>query len=113
MEIFVKFPATNRFKTSGLQPDDPLNNDVFGGLLGGDGFGDEFGESVLPPLEELPPLADVSLDPIKEAAETKDGDTVEKMETDEVREEGTKPVQEVEESPELLGKTMRSVGTPK
>ena len=82
-----------------------MNNDVFGGLLGGDGFGDEFGEGVLPPLEELPPMAayDVSLDPIQEV-ETKNEDTVEKMETDEAMEEQKKPGTEIEQSPELPGK---------
>ena len=82
-----------------------MNNDVFGGLLGGDGFGDEFGEGVLPPLEELPPMAayDVSLDPIQEV-ETKNEDTVEKMETDEAMEEQKKPETEIEQSPELPGK---------
>ena len=91
---------------AGLQPDDPLNNDVFGGLLGGDNFGDEnFGEGVLPQLEDLPPLTsfEVTLDPIKES-EKKD-DEVEKMETDEVTEE-KKMANETEESPALTGSSL-------
>ena len=76
-------------------------------MLGGDGFGDEFGEGVLPPLEELPPLAayDVSLDPIKETESKDDG--VEKMETDEVAVQ-EKKAEEDDGSPEIVGKITRT-----
>jgi hypothetical protein len=109
----------------GIQQDDPLNNDVFGGLLGNDGFGDEFGEGVLPPLEDLPPLAayDASLDPLKEA-EGREG-AVELMETDELREqeektaeeegrtagEEKKTTEETEDSPELTRKILKITNT--
>ena len=77
---------------------------MFGGLLGGDGFGDEFGEGVLPPLEELPPLAayDATLDSIKEV-ETKDVDVEEKMEVDEATEQEKKTAVDAVDSPEIAG----------
>lgn len=71
--------------------DDPIHDDGFGGLandiLGGDGFGDEFGEGVLPPLEDLPSLSalDVTLEPLKEIEAESNGINEEenKMEMDE------------------------------
>lgn len=55
-------------------------------MLGGDGFGDELGEGVLPPLEDLPTFSglDVTLEPLgKEETKSDEIETDKKMETGE------------------------------
>lgn len=71
-----------------LELDEHIRDDGFGGLandiLGGDGFGDEFGEGILPPLEDLPTLSafDVTLEPLQEVTVEINGDN-NQMEIDE------------------------------
>ena len=84
-------------------------------MLGADGFGDEFGEGGLPPLEDISSLTafDVTpLEPIKDAATKDDGG--EKMETDEAAGEKGPTDAGANESPEL-GKvfTQRRVSHPR